>query len=84
MVSTPYPCILSVCPVTKEAITSSLEMDGVETSPLVSTTIYPNIPSFVGLFKFPKLDFPCFNGENPHLWIQKAQCYFQSHPIDEG
>ncbi|KAL5722152.1 hypothetical protein ACHQM5_005709 [Ranunculus cassubicifolius] len=37
----------------------------------------------LGLFKYPKLDFPCFAGDNVRNWIQKANRFFLFNPIEE-
>ncbi|XP_026433313.1 uncharacterized protein LOC113330698 [Papaver somniferum] len=35
-------------------------------------------------YRLPKMDFPHFDGENPRGWIQKCECYFQIHKIEDG
>ncbi|XP_026442759.1 uncharacterized protein LOC113342415 [Papaver somniferum] len=36
------------------------------------------------LHRVPKLDFPRFDGDNPRGWIQKYECFFWLHNIDES
>ncbi|KAL3504670.1 hypothetical protein ACH5RR_034511 [Cinchona calisaya] len=36
-----------------------------------------------GGHKFPKIDFPNFDGMNPREWIRKAERYFQLHGIEK-
>ncbi|XP_026409962.1 uncharacterized protein LOC113305068 [Papaver somniferum] len=34
-------------------------------------------------YRIPKLDFPCFDGDNPRGWIQKSERYFHLNNIEE-
>jgi len=40
--------------------------------------------SFSSTGKIPKLNFPAFDGDNPKLWISRAQDYFELCPVESS
>ena len=39
-------------------------------------------PEGKGGAKFPRIDFPLFDGENPREWVRRANKYFRIHGLE--